>query len=291
MVKIRTNFHNAKINAKFNTLLIIAFMVGIILSGVTLSNVLYQRAQHEISIQAELLMETMNSLRVYTQDRVNPWLRPKLDSAQEFIPEAIPTFSVKKVARHLSQSSAYKNFSYKDATLSPTNLEDKADDFETKLVEEFKLHPEWKELTGFRPSPNGNRFYTARPFIVKEEGCLECHSRPELAPKSLLNTYGKNGFGWNLGEIVATQIVYVPSEEVFHNATRALFKSMSVVIVIFIAVILLINYLLKKVVIARIRSIAKTANSISTGDMSSNFKEDSRDEIGLLAIAFERMRS
>ena len=77
MFKIKTSFHDAKINDKFNTLLIIALIFGIILSGVTLSNILYQRAQHEVTIQAELFMETMNSLRVYTQERVNPWLKPK----------------------------------------------------------------------------------------------------------------------------------------------------------------------------------------------------------------------
>ncbi|MDY6902712.1 MAG: DUF3365 domain-containing protein [Cyanobacteriota bacterium] len=291
MFKIKTGFRDAKINGKFNTLLIIAFIFGIILSGVTLSNLLYQRAQHEISIQGELLMETMNSLRIYTQDEVNPWLKPKLTNVSEFIPEAIPTFAVKEVSRHLSQSPAYKNFSYKDATLNPTNPEDQADEFETKLVEEFQLNRERQEITGFRPSPNGERFYTARPFVVKEERCLECHSIPERAPQSLLNTYGERGFGWKLDDIVAAQMVYVPSEDVFHSARQAFFKMMAVVIFIFVVVILLINYLLKKVVIVRIRNIANTANAISTGEMNSNFKENSKDEIGLLAIAFERMKS
>lgn len=291
MFKIKTSFHDAKINDKFNTLLIIALIFGIILSGVTLSNILYQRAQHEVTIQAELFMETMNSLRVYTQERVNPWLKPKLSDVPEFIPEAIPTFSVKKVSRHLTQTPAYKNFSYKDATLNPTNLEDKANDFETKLIEQFKLDPKRLEISGFHSDEKGDRFYTARPFIVKEQRCLECHSTPEKAPQSLINTYGENGFGWNLGDIVAAQMVYVPSEDVFNNARKAILKMMAVVIFIFVAVILLINNLLKKVVIARVRNIANTANAISKGDMTSNFKESSKDEIGLLAIAFERMKS
>lgn len=292
MIKTNTRFGNANINTKFNILLIIAFIIGIILSGVTLSNLLYQRAQREVSVQAELLMQTMNSLRVYTQDEVNPLLKPKLETAPEFIPEAIPTFSVKKVSRKLKETPAYKDFDYKDATLNPTNLDDKADEFETKLVEEFRSNPGLMEKTGFHTTPSGKKFYTARPFIVKEQRCLECHSRPEIAPQSLLNTYGReNGFGWKLGDVVATQIVYVPSEEVFQNTRRAIFRTIGVVIFIFVAVILLINHLLKKFVIVRIRNIAKTANAISTGDMSNNFKEDSKDEIGLLAIAFERMKS
>ncbi len=291
MTKTNARFHNAKINTKFNFLLIIAFIVGISLSGVTLYNVLYQRAQYEITIQAELLMQTMNSLRLYTQDHVNPLLKPQLATAPKFIPEAIPTFSVREVSRYLSKNPAYQDFYYKDAALNPTNIKDKADEFETELVEEFKAQPQLPEKTGFRQTSNGERFYTARPFVVKQKRCLECHSRPEVAPKSLIATYGEQGFGWKLNEIVATQIVYVPSEEVFNNVKRSFLKMMSVIIAIFIAVILLINYLLKKVVIVRIRNIANTANAISTGDMSSNFKEDSKDEIGLLARSFERMKA
>ncbi|MEM7553545.1 MAG: DUF3365 domain-containing protein [Cyanobacteria bacterium P01_A01_bin.84] len=291
MAKLNTHFKNIKINAKFNTLLIVAFLVGILLSGLTLSNVIYQRAQYQISIQAELMMETMNSLRMYTQDHVNPLLRPKLQEVPEFIPEAIPTFSVREVSRYLSKNAKYENLYYKDATLNPTNPEDQADDFETKLVEEFKKQPERREITGFRTTPNGTKFYTARPFIVKEPRCLECHSTPEKAPKSLIATYGENGFGWKLNDVVAAQMVYVPSEEVFNSARSSFLRMVSVVIIVFISVILLINFLLKKVVILRVRNIANTANAISTGDMSSNFQEDSKDEIGLLAIAFERMRS
>ncbi|BAZ40708.1 sensor protein [Calothrix sp. NIES-4101] len=291
MPKLNIRFQNFKINAKFNSLLMIAFLAGIILSGITLSNVLYQRAQYEISIQAELLMQTMNSLRFYTQDQVNPLLRPKLATSPNFIPQAIPTFSVREVSRYLSKNEAYKEFHYKDATLNPTNPLDQADDFETKLVNQFQSQPEKLELSGFRSDETGKRFYTARPFVIKQTKCLDCHSRPEIAPKSLIAKYGERGFGWKLNDIVAAQIVYVPYEEVFDKARQAFFKSISVVIAIFLAVTLLINFLLKKVVIVRIRKIANTANAISTGDMSSHFQEDSKDEIGLLAIAFERMRA
>ncbi|AKG20073.1 Tll0287-like domain-containing protein [Calothrix sp. 336/3] len=291
MAKFNAKFKNLHINTKFNLLLIVTFILGMILSGVTLSSILYQRAQYEISIQAELLMETMNSLRFYTQDHVNPLLAPKLTQVSKFIPEAIPTYSVREVSQYLSKNSAYKYFKYKDAALNPTNPLDQADSFETQLVNQFKSQTQKAEITGFRTDKKTPRFYTARPFIVKEKRCLQCHSRPEIAPKSLIATYGKRGFGWKLNDIVAAQMVYVPSEEVFRKARQAFINIMVIVTSIFIAVTLLINFLLKKVVILRIRNIATTANAISKGDMSSNFQDDSKDEIGLLAIAFERMRA
>jgi hypothetical protein len=39
------------------------------------------------------------------------------------------------VFERLRQTETYANFSYKDATLNPTNPKDKADDFETALIE------------------------------------------------------------------------------------------------------------------------------------------------------------
>ncbi len=282
---------NAKIGAKFNSLLVLSFFVGILLSSLMLSSVLQQRAEYEISVKADLLMQTMNSLRYYTQDRVNPLLKPQLETASTFIPEAIPTYSVREVSEYLRKNDKYHDFFYKDAALNPTNPRDQADSFETALVERFRQQPELKELSGFRSTPEGKKFYTAHPFKIEEKRCLECHSRPDIAPKSLLVTYGEHGFGWQLNQVIAAQMVYVPSEKVFDETWRAFFSVMLVIMTIFFAVILLINFLLKKVVIQRIKNIAKTANAVSTGEINANFEENSKDEIGLLAIAFERMRS
>jgi len=50
--------------------------------------------------------------------------------------------------------------------LDPTNLRDKADDFEEQLVKRFIAEPMTKEITGFRSQPGGRVFYIARPFII-----------------------------------------------------------------------------------------------------------------------------
>lgn len=104
-------------------------------------------------------------------------------------------------------------------------------------------------------------------------------------------TYGStNGFNWKLNEIVAAQIISVPSEEVFNNAQKTWVLLMGLLIVIFAVVIVLINFLIKKTVIERIRRIERIAQKVSTGDMESNFNEDYKDEIGGLAAAFNRMK-
>lgn len=289
---IRTRLKDAKISTKFNLLLIFVFIVGIALSGGALSTVLQQRAQLEVTAQATLLMQTMNSLRTYTQTQVNPLLLEELETEPAFVSESVPTYSVREVFEILRQNEDYTDFFYKDATLNPTNLRDKADDFEAGLIERFRQEPEIKELSGFHTLPEGKVFYIARPFALTDPSCLQCHSTPAAAPKSQITTYGPdNGFNWKLNEVITAQVVSVPAEAVLNNARRSLALVMGILFSIFTIVILLINFLLNKAVIRRIKGIARAAHATSTGEMNADFKDNSKDEIGALAAAFRRMKS
>jgi len=289
---LRTSFRDVKIGTKFNLSLMLIFIIGISLSGAALSAGLQQRAQEHVNSKAQILIQTINSVRNYTQEQVNPLLAPRLENEPGFIPQAIPTFSAREVFENFRKNEEYKNFFYKDAALNPTNLRDQADKFESDLVKYFRDHPDKKEDSGFRNLPEGKVFYMARPFAITQQKCLQCHSTPSVAPKSLLDAYGtENGFGWKLNEIVAAQIISVPAEEVFANAHRSFSLVMGVLIVIFALVVIAVNFLLKRLVLERIIKIAKTAQEISTRKMDANFEETSQDEIGALAVAFNRMKS
>ncbi|MBD2101789.1 DUF3365 domain-containing protein [Leptolyngbya sp. FACHB-261] len=283
---------NIKLGTRFNLILALVFMLGITISGAALSSVLQQRAQAEVTSQALLLIQAMNSVRSYTSNHIKPLLAPQLEPETTFTAETVPAYSATEVFENLRQSEDYKNFFYKEATLNPTNLRDKADDFESKLVERFRSEPNTPEISGFRALPGGQMFYIARPLAVSQKSCLQCHSKPEVAPKSLVETYGaENGFGWQLNEIVATQVISVPADDVLASANRSLSLIMSILIGIFAVVILLINLLLRRSVIWRIRRMAKVAQEVSTGKTSTDFEQDCGDEIGALGIAFNRMKS
>jgi HAMP domain-containing protein len=280
------------LEAKFNVFLTIVFIVGSIVSGSLLFKVLEQHAEAEVSSKAELIVQTMNSVRDYTSGNIAPLLNPRLETDQTFIPETVPAFSATEVFQKLRKSEAYRSFFYKEATLNPTNLRDKVDSFENTLVERFRNEAATKELSGFRDLPGGKIFYIAHPLQIKKESCLRCHSTPNRAPKSLINTYGSdNGFGWKLGDIVAAQVISVPAEEVFNNAQDALKLIMAILIGIFAVILLTVNYLLRRAVIRPIRKMARTAESVSLGQTDSEFEHKSQDEIGLLATAFNRMKS
>jgi HAMP domain-containing protein len=288
----RKVFNHIKIGAKFNLLLFIVFLIGISLSGAALSSVLQQRAQSEVTAQALLLMETVNAVRDYTQAHVNPLLKPKLETEAIFLPEAIPTAAVRRIIENLHRNENYKNFLYKDAAPNPTNLRDKADKFEENLLDQFRQQPTLKELSGFRTFSEGEVFYIARPFKITDQKCLQCHSTPAAAPKSLIDAYGPDhGFNWKLNDVIATQVVSVPAEDVFAQAHHSFAWIVSVLMGGFAIMILLINFLLKGTVIQRIKRISRVAQAVSMGDMDAQFEEHARDEIGVLADAFKRMQS
>ncbi|ACK68414.1 putative sensor with HAMP domain protein (plasmid) [Rippkaea orientalis PCC 8801] len=281
-----------KLRTKFNILLITIFLSGILASGVTLSLILQQRAQAEVTAKALVLLQTMNAVRDYTSDNIQPLLSPQLETESVFISETVPAYSATEVFQKLRRDPNYKSFFYKEATLNPTNLRDKADSFEQDLVETFRKDPNLKEISGFRTLPGGRSFYIARPLAVKKENCLRCHGDPNNAPKSQLATYGAdNGYGWKLNDIVAVQMLSVPAEEVLNQANRSFSLVLLTLLGVFGLIVVGINFLLKQTVIRPLQKMAKIAESISMGDMDTEFEQKTEDEIGMLAKAFNRMKS
>jgi HAMP domain-containing protein len=285
-------FKNLKLGTKLNILLVIIFLGVVLISGLTLSRILEKSAQDKIASQGLLLMETMNSVRYYTDTQVTPKLNPLLDQEPWFIPQVVPSYAAHEVFERLrSNHKQYNAFFYKDATLNPTNLRDKADPFETEIIKRFQKETELKEIADFRSLPSGELFYAARPIVVSEESCLRCHSTPEAAPKSQIATYGReNGFGWKLNEIIGAQIISVPASAVFNEARRLQLLVIGTLIGFLLLTIVLINLFLKFAVTKPLRHMAQLSKQVSTGNMDGDFEHPVNDEIGILAASLNRMK-
>ncbi|GAB4371265.1 MAG: DUF3365 domain-containing protein [Elainellaceae cyanobacterium] len=282
-------FRNLNLRQKFTILLTLILMTGLAFSGIALSVVLRQNARNDVAATALILMETMRSVRDYTSTQIHPELEDEM--ASEFLPQTIPAYSAREVFENLRSNPDYRDFFYKEATLNPTNLRDKADDFEMQLVEGFKRDKNLKEQSGFRSVPSGQVFYIARPLNISQESCLQCHSTVEAAPKSLIERYGtNNGFGWKLNDIVGARIVSVPANRVVSKANHSSLVVLGVVSVIFITVILTVNILLNRQVIRPLRRMTRIAEEVSIGYTSIEFEQIPNNEIGNLAQAFKRMQ-
>src|SRR5688572_49925 len=123
---------------KFNLALLLAFALGFGAAGFVSHRLLFENARQEILENARMIMASAIASRTYTSKQVAPLLK-KLPS-EEFIPQTVPAFAATE--QFASMRTQFPDFSYKEAVLNPTNLRDKATDWEVDVVNRFRQYPE-----------------------------------------------------------------------------------------------------------------------------------------------------
>jgi protein-histidine pros-kinase len=277
-----------KLMWKFNIVLLALFAVGFILTGVISYSVLQSNAREEILDNARVMMESALSSRSYTNSQVTPLLETQL--RYSFLPQSVPAYAATEQFNDLRKK--YPDYSYKEATLNPTNPRDRATDWEADVVNQFRNGTvKGSELVGERDTAAGPALYLARPIQIKDAACLACHNTVAEAPKTMIELYGPaNGFGWKLNEIIGAQIVSVPSALPIQRANHTFKVFMLLLTLVFVVTFILLNVMLHSIVIQRIKTLSKLADQVSLGNLeTAEFKTRSKDEIGVLTGALARM--
>ncbi len=276
------------IRTKFNLLLFAVLLPALLLSAVVSWSLLQKQAREEVIHSAELMTEAAQAIRKYTVEEIRPLINQ--EPHPEFLPQTVPAYAATAAIGRFSKE--FSDFLYKEATLNPTNPRDRAVDWESDIIQEFKRDSELGFIDGERATPTGAMLYTARPIVITNAACLSCHSTADAAPESLIAKYGSaNGFGWQMNEIVGAQIVSVPMSIASNRAMEAFGVFMALLAGVFALVFLVLNLALNRLIVAPMMSLASDAEKVSTGDFTvPEFSGERRDEIGALGIAFNRMR-
>jgi protein-histidine pros-kinase len=234
------------------------------------------------------MMEAAMAIRTYTVKEVRPLIAGQMD--ETFLPQSVPSYAATKNFQTLRVT--HPEYSYKEATLNPTNPVDRAADWESDIVRQFRDSPEQVEIIGERDTPTGRSLYLARPIAIKDAGCLVCHSTADAAPASMIKRYGDaNGFGWQMNEVVGSQVVSVPLAVPLAKANQTFLTFMGALAGTFVLLFVLLNILLRTLIINRISNISSLAERISCGESGvPEFELHGRDEINELGHSFNRMR-
>lgn len=278
-----------KLVIKFNLVFLLVFLLGLAAAGYASNELLQKNARDEIVLNARLVMEAALATRAYTSTQVGPLLQTQMK--YNFLPQSVPAYSAAEVFKGLSK--AFPDYSYKEATLNPTNPLNRARDWESDIVRRFRDSTDQTEVVGERDTPNGRSFYIARPIRIKKNSCLSCHSTIAAAPKTLVALYGQaNGFGWKLNEVIGAQIVSVPTEVPIARADAAFKTFMVSLTAVFAFIFIALNLMLWFMVIRPVTRLSKFADQVSQGDNidAPDFPVNSRDEIGALTQSFNRMK-
>ena len=153
------------------------------------------------------------------------------------------------------QTLDYKFVATKSATSQalPAGLPD--------LMARFSASPMLRESFGQTGAGETQRFYLARP-VRSADNKLE-----------------------------RIQLVTIGMQFYVHDAERGLYALMGSLLSIFVVVFIILNILLDRMIVRPIIQVAQAADKISIGNLDlPQLVPESKDEIGKLVIAFNRMR-
>ncbi|MFZ4622895.1 MAG: c-type heme family protein [Rhodoferax sp.] len=277
-----------KLLLKFNLAFLSVFVIGLLACSFIARNMLQKSAHEEILGNARLIMETALAVSNYTATQISPLLQNQMQGS--FLPQSIPAYSSTEVVNALRQK--HPDYAYKPAMLNPTNPRDRAQDWEEDIIAHFAKETSVTEYVGQRNSASGPSMFIARPIRISNPVCLQCHSTVDAAPATMIERYGPaNGFGWKLNDTLGAQVVSVPMTVPLKRADDAFGVVMASLAAVFVFIGLVLNLMLWKLVIQPVTQLSALADRVSLGELDApEFASAAKDEIGVLAESFARMR-
>ena len=276
-----------KLIVKFNLVFLGIFLLGLLVTGIISYRLLENGAHEEVLQNARVMMASTLAQREYTEKEVKPLLETQM--RYKFMPQSVPAYAAGAAFNLLHVK--YQDYSYKEAALNPLNPRDRAVAWEEDIVRQFRDGRAQNEISGERDTPVGRFMFLARPIKADTE-CLFCHESPSEAPPTLVARYGSStGFGWKENEIVAAQIVSVPTNVAHARAMNAFKIFMLSLTGVFVLIFVVLNAMLTAIVIRPVTRLAAIADQVSLGNFQgADFQPAGKDEIAGLAASFNRMK-
>src|SRR5436305_5099824 len=230
-----------KIRWKMDVAMAGAFLVGLGLAGFVAYEILSKNAQEDSLQNARIIMEEASAIRSYTAESIRPLLEQQMKV--QFLPHSIPSFAAQSNFKLVRQK--LPEYTYREPTLNPTNLNDRAVDWEADIINGFRDDATKQEAVIARDTPGGQYIVLARPLKIGSPACLTCHSTPEAAPATMVALYGsQNGFGWKQGEVIAAQVVSIPMAVPLQRAFDSPLILIGTFAGTFLIILLIVNVLL-----------------------------------------------
>jgi len=276
------------LRTKFNLAILGAFLIGFGATSFLQLQVLWSNARADVIANARVMMAAATAIRNYTTDSITPLVGYEREG--KFLSVSVPSYAAHSNFRRVQ--AEFPEYSYKEATLNPTNPADRAVDWEADIIRAFRSAGAKAELVIERETPTGPSLVLAKPLVVGNESCLVCHSVPGAAPEAMTKIYGTaNGFGWKLKEIVGAQIVSLPLSVALKQAQSTFLLSTGVLATVFVLMAVILNVMLHYFVTLPVTRMSNIATKISLGDPNAEeISEKGKDEVAGLAVAFNRMR-
>jgi HAMP domain-containing protein len=275
------------LRAKFNLVMLLAFLVGLGLAGAVSYTMVFASARTQVLHEAAILNGQASAMARFTVNEISPLLVGQFN--RRFLPQSVPAWATQTTFRDVQQQ--FPNYSYRAVVVNPTNPADIPNDWQSGIIATLQREPATKELVTERETPTGKILSVSKPIIVTDPNCLQCHSTPAAAPASMIDLYGsERGFGWKLNEVIGAQIVSVPMAVPLERARQTFVVFMTELTIVFAVMIVVLNLMLHYIIIRPVRRISAGALEVSMGKLDApEVVVAGKDEISSLAVSFNRM--
>lgn len=180
--------------------------------------------------EARLAVELDKTLGDYVDTQIRPEVEKRVEG--EFIPQVmLPPFVARSIFDGLHKT--IPEVILRLPSTNPRNPANMATPSEASLIRYFEEHPEADIWSGvMRLFGTQEKYFVCAVPRRFNDGCLQCHGRPEDAPASLRTRYGAvAGFGRSVGE-VSVDLAAVPVDASYLAADSQVWRHMLVALVL-----------------------------------------------------------
>lgn len=177
-----------------------------------------------------------------------------------------------QVAAEFTEVTGYR---LKQTSLEPVNPANSPDEFERRVMEEFRRR-NLSEYYAVVVGEDGRRYFRYMKALRTKKQCISCHP------------------GYRVGELRGSISVVAPYEDIATAALGNLFYTLGILQILTLAIIVVLYSLSRRIVSLPLKALIKemesSARQIQEGEEVPDIPVRSNDEIGMLARAFNNLR-
>lgn len=240
---------------KMHFKVIIGFLIFFYLVILTLFYNFYEQlamkdAKHEVTS----ILRTTKALRHYVEETQKPIIYKLQDkgnlSKDYFDPKILSSSFIASKMHERYKKIEYelgnKPYQYKLAATNPRSPKNKADEFETEILNKYR-NQEINEFSKIIEENGQKYFFSAIPIGANKESCMKCHGDPKDAPKDMIDIYGdKDGFFEKVGDIRAIISLKIPVSNILETHRNSFYIIGFIIFIIFLIFCILVYILYKK---------------------------------------------
>ena len=272
-------------------------------AGVAVAVVRHSMRQHtlkEAEAKSRILLDRNLATHTYFSHDLRPKVMPMaraVHGEDHFEPGLMSsTYAVRKMDHYFRELNASR-YSYKECAIDARSPQNEADRVESAFLRELAEDPDLEIRSQVRVIDGRPYWVTLRRGEVMEDTCMRCHTKPELAPKGLLDRYGSTrSFGRKTGDVVSAISTRVPLADAYASARGTEWRLSGVFVAVLVLVLLTQFAVLRRLVFRPLGQIRQWAALIAEDatHLDEHVPEPRTRELRELASAFglmsERLR-